>query len=319
MTVEWLYILLGVLALLFLLVEAALYFMALYVKPKRRRIPLALPDEGLQKRMKDADLAYTMELTRQILEMPHEKLELRSFDGLRLAARLMIRDDDAPLCILCHGYRGHAAADFRGIFQQVWGLGYNILLINERAHWESEGATIRLGLREKRDVLDWAKYAAERFPGKPIALYGVSMGAATVLSASSMELPESVRAIVADCGFSTPRGIVKFVLGQLRLGFLYPLVSLAMRSFGRVDLSDPGALAAVRKTKLPILFIHGEKDTFVPCYMSREMYEAAAGEKQLVTFPEATHLHSCLVDPEKYLAAIGPFLEKHLRGENGQA
>ncbi|MBQ2111106.1 MAG: hypothetical protein II191_05105, partial [Clostridia bacterium] len=125
---EWLYILLGVLALLFLLVEAALYFMALYVKPKRRRIPLALPDEGLQKRMKDADLAYTMELTRQILEMPHEKLELRSFDGLRLAARLMIRDDDAPLCILCHGYRGHAAADFRGIFQQVWGLGYNILL-----------------------------------------------------------------------------------------------------------------------------------------------------------------------------------------------
>ena len=316
---EWLFITLGALAALFVLVLAALYFLALHVKPKRLRIPLALPNKSLQKRMKDADMAYTMELTRQILEMPHEKIELRSFDGLRLAARLMMQDEAAPLCILCHGYRGHAAADFRGIFQQVWGLGYNILLINERAHWESDGGTISLGLREKRDVQCWANYAAERFPGKPIALYGVSMGAATVLSTTAMELPASVRCVVADCGFSTPRGIVKFVLGQLHLGFLYPLVFLAMRIFGRVDLNDPGALAAVKNCKLPILFIHGEKDTFVPCEMSREMYEAAAGEKQLVTFPNATHLHSCLVDPEKYLAAIGPFLAKHLRGENGQA
>lgn len=316
---EWLYITLGVLAALFVFILAALYFMALYVKPKRLRIPLALPNKSLQKRMKDADLAHTMELTRQIIDMPHEKIELRSFDGLRLAGRLMMQDEQAPLCILCHGYRGHAAADFRGIFQQVRGLGYNILLINERAHWESDGSTITLGLREKRDVVDWAKYAAERFPGKPIALYGVSMGAATVLSTTSMDLPESVRCVVADCGFSTPRGIVRFVLGQIKLSFLCPLVYLALRIFGRVDLNDPGALAAVKQSKLPILFIHGEKDTFVPCDMSREMFEAANCEKQLFTFPNATHLHSCLVDPEKYLAAIGPFLAKHLRGENGQA
>ena len=288
--------------------------MTLYVKPKRLRIALAMPNESLKKRMKDADMKYTLGLTREIVEMPCEKIELRSFDGLCLAARLYMQAENAPILILCHGYRGHAAADFRGIFQQVRSLGYNILLINERAHWESEGSTIALGLREKRDVLDWAKYTAERFPGKPIALYGVSMGAATVLSTSCMDLPESVKAIVADCGFSTPKAIVKHVLKWIKLGFLYPFVFLAMRVFGRVDLNDPGALGAVKRTKLPILFIHGEKDAFVPCYMSRELYEAAAGEKQLVTFENATHLHSCLMNEEKYLATIAPFLEKHLRG-----
>ncbi|MBR6006513.1 MAG: alpha/beta hydrolase [Clostridia bacterium] len=310
----WLYITLG---LIVLIAAAAfvLYLGTLYVKPRRRTLPLVMPDEALQRRMNDADMNYTLGLTREIIEHPHEKVFIRSYDGLRLAGRFMDlnHDEKAPLVILCHGYRGTAAADFRGIFQQVRGLGYNILLINERAHWESEGSTITLGVRERKDILAWANYAAERVGrDTPIALFGVSMGAASVLWSTELGLPENVRAIIADCGFSTPRGILMSVLGQLKLKFVYPLVWLGAFLFAHIVITGRGPIDAVRKTKLPILFIHGEIDNFVPCDMSREMYEAAGGEKQLETFPGAKHLHSCLVDEERYLGIIGPFLEKHI-------
>lgn len=308
----WLFILLGVLVI-FAALLIVLYHIAFYVKPKRLTVPLSMPPASLEKRMKDSDMKYTLGLVREIIELPHEKVFLRSFDGLKLAGRYYDFVPGAPLAILCHGYRGMSAADFRGIFQQVRSLGLNILLISERSHWESEGSAITLGVKEKWDIKAWADYAAERFPGTPIVLYGVSMGAASVMMSTALGLPASVKCIVEDCGFTTPDAIMRKVIKGLKLSFLYPAVRLTARIFGGFSLDEPGAVEAIRHTDLPILFIHGEEDDFVPCRMSRELYEAAAGEKRIFTFPGAAHLHSCLVDEPRYLGILSDFFNDYLR------
>ena len=308
----WLYITLGALAVA-LITLAVLYHIAFYVKPKRMKVPLSMPPKSLERRMKDSDMKYTLGLVREIVELEHEKVFIRSFDGLKLAGRYYGFVPGAPLAILCHGYRSMSAADFRCIFQKVRSLGLNILLISERSHWESEGRSITLGVKEKRDIKAWADYAADRFPGTPIVLYGVSMGAASVLSSTVLGLPAGVKCIVADCGFSSPDAIMRKVIKGLKLSFLYPAVKLSARLFAGFSLDEPGAIEAVKHTDLPILFIHGENDDFVPCEMSREMFEAAAGEKRLFTFPGAAHLHSCLSDEKRYLGILDDFLNAYLK------
>ncbi len=303
---------LGALALLFFILLLTLYLLVFFVKPCRTTFPLVMPDKALIRRMADKNIDRTLGYVREITELEHEKVFIRSFDGLRLAARLYEFQSGAPFAILCHGYRGTPAADFRGIFQAVRRLGFNILLISERAHWESEGSTICFGIREKLDILGWARFVSERYGEEtPIMLYGVSMGAASVLSASALELPKNVRCVVADCGFTSPAAIIKKCAKQLRLGWAYPLVALAGRLFGRIGIRAKGALDAVKETRLPILLMHGEEDDFVPCSMSRELFEACRSEKELYTFPISRHLHSYLLHEEEYEALLRAFLEKH--------
>ena len=159
-------------------------------------------------------------------------------------------------------------------------------------------------------LLAWAEYAAQRWPGVPISLAGVSMGAATVLMASDLPLPEEVKGIIADCGYSSPRAIIKKVCWNLPKYFrvLYPFTSFSAALFGRFDPDSGSALGAVSNTRLPILLIHGETDAFVPCEMSREIREACASPVRLETFPGAGHGVSYLSDPERYGRVVLAFL-----------
>ena len=308
----WLYVSIGILLLIFG-TAAVLYRITLYNKPKHKLIPWDMPTEEHLRHLRDVDLKLTLGWIRENLDLPYEKVGITSYDGLKLAGRYYHFRDGAPVILMFHGYHGDGPADFRGIFRMVRSLGYNILLVSERAHGESEGRTLTLGVREKYDCRDWARFAAEKFGAEtPLALYGASMGAATVLMASGLELPESVRCIVADCGFTTPKAIIIKILRELKLRFLYPLVWLGDRLFGGVSLSDDGAPQALKKNKLPVLFIHGEADDFVPCDMSRENYAAATAEKKLVTYEKATHLHSYLDYPEEYTAEVKAFLYRHI-------
>ena len=118
--------------------------------------------------------------------------------------------------------------------------------------------------------------------------------------------------LLADCGFTSPAAIIKKCAKQLRLGWAYPLVALAGRLFGRIDIRAKGALDAVKETRLPILLMHGEEDDFVPCSMSRELFEACRSEKELYTFPISRHLHSYLLHEEEYGEKLKAFLEKYV-------
>ena len=253
-------------------------------------------------------------LTVHLAAMPFESVATRSYDGLGLFGRYYHRDDTSPVCICFHGYRGSAVRDFSAMGQELMRTGYNVLLVDERAHFRSGGHTITYGIRERRDVLSWVEWANDRFGSdRPIYLFGISMGAATVLMASGLELPDNVRAISADCPYNVPKDIICHV--SKKVGFhpswAWPLIRLSALIYGRLNISEVSAAEAVKRTKAPILIIHGEEDDFVPPYMSEQVKEANPSMVERHTFPEANHGTSYFADRERYMRIVGAFLDKH--------
>ena len=232
-----------------------------------------------------------------------EEVHIISFDGLRLFGRWYEGKKDSPVAVLCHGYNGSAFRDFSGGSDIFLSLGWNVLLIDQRAHGKSEGSTITFGVKEKYDALDWADYARERKKGAPIFLVGISMGGATVLMASAMAEERGIKGIAADCPYSSPYEIISKVMVDkgLKPSLLMPLVSLSAFLFGHFRLKSESAAEAVEKSSLPILIIHGLDDRFVPDYMSREIYERSKGNVEYETFPNAGHGLSYMVDRKRYV------------------
>ena len=141
----------------------------------------------------------------------------------------------------------------------------NLLVVDERSHGKSADQIITFGIRECKDVKCWADYAAKRFPEKSLILSGVSMGSASVMMASVLSLPSSVKALICDCGYTAPAEIIKEHTVFSSAGFfLLCLLHFGARIFWHFNLSESTALSAVKQTKLPILFIHGDHDSIVP-------------------------------------------------------
>ncbi len=297
---------LPVLLLLGLMIAYGAYRYAYYSPHKGQNDPYLAPDGT---RYPEDSAMFS--LIREMEALPWEEIQIRSKDGLSLFGRYYHVRDGAPLQIQMHGYRGHAFRDFCGGNKLARELGVNTLVVDQRAHGKSQGHTISFGINERWDCLCWAEYAAARWPGVPITLAGISMGAATVLMASDLPLPEEVKGILADCGYSSPRAIIKKVCFDLprRMHILYLFTSLSAELFGRFDPDSGSAVGAVSNTDLPILLIHGEADGFVPCEMSREIAEACASPVRLEIFPGADHGASWFADPERYRRAVKEFLE----------
>lgn len=271
-----------------------------------RSMPLPVKSEEANRR--------ALELIDALNAKPYESVSIPSFDGLRLSGRYYEVRAGAPLFIMCHGYRGTPSRDFSGGADICMSLGYNVLLIEERGHVSSGGHTISFGINERRDCLDWCRWAAERFH-TPIILVGISMGAATVLMASELELPDSVRGIIADCPYTSPKAIIKKVGADqgIPIPLAMPLARLGARVFGGFSLDTPvDAAEAVRHARVPILLIHGEEDGFVPCDMSRAIAAANPELIEFHTFPGAWHGASYLVDTPRYTKLVKDFCERVL-------
>jgi fermentation-respiration switch protein FrsA (DUF1100 family) len=171
---------------------------------------------------------------------------------------------------------------------------------------------ITFGIREHRDVLGWLELVQQEFgPEIPVILTGISMGAATVVIAAGQELPPNVVGVLADCGYSSAKAIIQKVIRQMGLpaGLAYPFVKLGARIFGGFDLEEISPIEALKTCKVPVIFLHGEADDFVPCDMSREMYEACPTRKRLFTAPGAGHGLACPIDPEPYKQAVREFFQ----------
>ena len=287
------------------------YRTAFQADPRRQSPIQEIPEgEGF-----DEYREQMLENIRILLETPYERVTVRSHDGLKLVGKFYEGQSGAPLILFFHGYRSTAERDGSGGFQLCRERGWHILMPDQRAHGESQGDTITFGVRERLDCLAWARYAARRMgPDTPIFLWGISMGAATVLMASDLPLPETVRGIVADCGFDTPAGILKETIRHRRwpLFPLYPFTALGARWFGKFRVTETSALECVRRARLPILLIHGEADHVVPCGMALALRDACAAEVQLLTVPDAGHGVSWYVDMPAYQAALLRFMEAHM-------
>ena len=251
---------------------------------------------------------------QELVQIPYEQIYIKAWDGVQLGARYYHFHKDAPVQIFFHGYRSNAVREFSCGYQLAQELGYNALVVDQRAHGKSGGHTITFGIKERYDCLDWCNYVRDRFGERTkIFLSGVSMGAATVLMASDLILPKNVAAITADCPYASPGRIIRKVSRDVRLPcwVAYPFVVIGALVFGGFQIWESSAIRSVKRTRIPILLIHGDDDRFVPCDMSRVIYNACRGEKQLESFPTAGHGLSCLIDPARYEKVLKDFLLKY--------
>lgn len=306
------YFLFCLLLLAFLLIFILYYvFRRTFYMPRRRHDDLydmshISADEQVKRDMRG--------MIDELASYPYEEVSILSHDGKKLFGRYYHVADGAPVEIQCHGYRGAALRDFCGGAKLARALGHNILLIDQRGSGKSEGGCTSFGILERYDVLGWAKYVANRFPEAKLYLVGISMGAATVLMCRELPLPENVVGIIADCPYDTPENIIRKVVSGL--GFPIDATMLmergAARLFGGFSLRAADALRAVGKGGVPVLLLHGEDDTFVPCSMSRNIANAATGDLTLLTFPHADHGLSFTSDPDRYQNAIRDFIRRTL-------
>lgn len=244
------------------------------------------------------------------LSLDCEIVEIVSREGLLLRGRYYHLNDSAPVDICFHGYRGTGVRDFCGGSRIMMKMGHNVLLVDQRAHGESQGHSIGFGITERYDCLSWVDYAICRFgEDREINLIGVSMGAATVLMAAGLDLPENVRHIIADCPYNAPADIIMKVGRDMKLpmSLVYPFIKLGALVFGHFNPESADCVRAVKDAKMPILLIHGEDDRFVPCEMSAVIQKANPRLIHRVTFPDAAHGISYIVDKERYEALVREF------------
>lgn len=275
-----------------------------YAAPEKKGSPVKLPVGEQYESRSDEMFALMDELSA----IPFEQVYITSHDGLKLTGRYYHVKDGAPVHIEFHGYRGYACRDFCGGNKLAREKGANTLLVDQRAHGNSEGNTISMGINERFDCLSWVRYICRRFGNDtPIIISGVSMGATTVLMSAELDLPENVIGIIADCPYSSPKDIILQVGHDMKLPIklLYPFIKLGAKLYGHFDLEAADAAEAVCHAKIPVLIIHGEDDKFVPCSMSKKIYEAFKasnpdGDIIFETFPGADHGISFLTDEYRY-------------------
>lgn len=298
-----------------LLISYLCYRIAFYSPPKSRETITSPP-----KKIIDAHKEHLARGLAQLELRPYEEVFITSHDGLRLAAKYYHTREGAPLTIAFHGYRSSSLTDFAAGSELCFALGHNLLLVDQRGRGGSAGNTISFGILERQDCLRWTRYAADRVGRHtPIFLYGISMGATTVLMASALDLPKNVKGILADCPFSSPLDIIRAVSDRRHYPtkLLFPFLCLGARIFGHFRLTETTAAEAVTATDIPILILHGEADTFVPAAMSAEIQTAAPDHIHRETFPGASHGISILVDESRYGQIVRDFTQKALsRSEN---
>ena len=299
----------AVLLLLLVLVTAYIcFYMAFYVpkRSKKKQDESILPDGEIYEAYRDMMIRWRSE----VKAMPHEDMSITSFDGLTLRGKYYEYAPGAPIELMFHGYRGAADRDLCGGVQRCFALKRSALIVDQRACGSSEGNVITFGVNESKDCHSWLTFMRGRFgPDVKIILTGISMGAATVVMTAGKPLPENVIGVLADCGYTTAKEMICKTIQEMRLPprVMYPFVKLGAKLYGSFDLEETSPLEAISRCSVPVIFYHGEADQYVPCHMSRTLYEACPTKKALVTVPEAGHGLSFPVDEARYIQTLGDF------------
>lgn len=242
---------------------------------------------------------------------------LRSRDGLLLHARFLPADTESRrLVIGVHGYHSSGEEEYVSIARMFHEAGFHVLLIDQRAHGDSQGKIISFGCLERLDLQGWIDRAEHYFDGQiDIFLHGVSMGAATVLMTAGLALPPSVKGIAADCGYTTPRAILQSVAehkGIPLAGGIVGMLDALCRLRAGFGLEDASAPDAAAKAPCPVFIIHGDSDTFVPVEMAYEIYDACREPKKLWIVKGAHHAESSCLDPGEYKKQVVGFFNSCL-------
>lgn len=250
-----------------------------------------------------------------MMEQPHEDVYQTSFDGLKLHATYFppINNNAGKkkLVICFHGYTSQGMSDFTGLTDYYFKRGYAMLHPDARAHGSSEGKYIGFGCLDRKDALGWIEWAIDKCgEDVEIILHGISMGGATVLMASGLGLPAQVKGIISDCGFTSPKEVFTHVLKTMYHLPSFPVMQgaeIMNRRLAGYGMDECNAKREVAKAKVPVLLIHGSKDTFVPTRMCKEIYDCCTSPKKMLIVDGASHGESYYKDMKAYEAALDEF------------
>lgn len=232
-------------------------------------------------------------------------VEIKTHDGHKLIGHWFEKKDAKRTVIAMHGWRSSWTKDFGMISGFLNNSESNVLYVEQRGQNNSGGDYIGFGVIERFDCVEWAKWVSENTSdGMGIYLYGISMGATTVLMSAELDLPKSVLGIIADCGFTSTHEIWKHVaeknLHIYYKGILENMADEICKRKIQVGSKEVSTESAMRNCKIPVLFIHGTNDKFVPIKMTYKNYEACLSPKRLLVVPGAEHAMSYAIEPKKY-------------------
>lgn len=282
-------------------------------------------DRELPKSMRNKSVSKTQKNNEQIKEIMEKKnklknsgcktVEILSHDNKKLIGHWHCQENAKRIIIAMHGWRSSWENDF-GAISDFWNIsGCSVLYAEQRGQNNSGGDYMGFGMIERYDCLDWINWVNKHNENNlPIYLAGISMGASTVLMASGFDLPENVRGIIADCGFTSAKAIWKHV-AEKNMHLLYKFHSKAIEDLckKKINLNSENytTFDALKKNKIPVLFIHGTDDDFVPIEMTYANYKACNAPKKLFVVPGASHAMSYLVDKTGYEEAFKAFWEEN--------
>ena len=244
-----------------------------------------------------------------------QDIYIRSRDGLRLHASWFPVENAKRIILLSHGYRGTRFGSVAHMAEFFRLEGSSLLFIDQRCCGKSEGSYITFGAKEQYDVLEWIDYLHQRnTDALPIYLYGQSMGATTILLAAGHTLPEDVKGLIADCGFHSMKQQLRDIAsGWFHLHWIESLLlrtDLFCRIFGRFQMKQTDTTEALRTNTRPVLFFHGEADTYVWPENTVRNFELCHAPKELVLIPNARHLCGSFVDPVLYKEKLMNFFDR---------
>lgn len=262
------------------------------------------------------EASANIEKSNWILDKAHyEDKNISAFDGLKLHAYEVKNPTNTHTwAMTIHGY-GSQGSKMERYAENFYNMGYNVLIPDLRAHGQSEGDYIGMGWDDRKDIMKWIDLILEEDPEAEIILHGVSMGGATVMMTSGEDLPDNVKCIIEDCGYTSVWDEFSY---QLKGLFNLPEVpvmqsaSVVARFRAGYWLSDASSLNQLKKAKVPILFIHGDEDTFVPYYMLDEVYNAADVPKEKLIVNGAAHAKAEETNPELYWSTIDKFIKNYI-------
>lgn len=241
---------------------------------------------------------------------------ITSSDNLKLHSYQIKNETSSDKWVITvHGYTSEGI-NMSSYAKKYYDNGYNVLIPDLRAHGLSEGDYIGMGWDDRLDIISWINYILNEEPNAEIILHGVSMGAATVLMTSGEEIPSNVKAIVADCGYTSVWDEFAYQLDDLFSLPEFPILnvsSIVAKIRAGYFLGEASSIDQVKKSKTPILYIHGDQDDFVPYYMMEELYNATSSEKEMLTIKGAEHAKASEVDPETYWTSINNFINKYIK------
>ena len=238
---------------------------------------------------------------------------IESYDKLQLHSYVVTQNSN-KWAIVVHGYGGSGKL-MSDKSKYFYDMGYNVLIPDLRGHGKSEGDYIGMGWKDRLDIISWINFIIKENPNAEIVLHGTSMGAATVLMTSGENLPSNVKAIVADCAYTSAWDEFSYQLETyLKVPSYYILnvTNMVTKLKAGYSLKEASALECVKKATVPILFIHGDKDKFVPYSMMDKLYDATSSPKEKLTIDGGEHANSDLVTPFLYWLTLEDFLNQYV-------